>query len=233
MPLAGPPPTWLTFDCYGTLIRWDEGLLAAVEAILARHPGSSVDAATLIARYDAHEHRLEQQPPHRAFKEVAAEALRLAMDELGLPYAEDDIATLTGAIPRMGPFAEVPAALAELRRRYPLCIISNTDDDLIAGNVANIATPIDRVITAQQARVYKPSARIFDHAHGELGVGRDEVVHICASPHLDLAAARDIGFRCIWINRGSGRAPLDDYAPDAEFATLDGVVDEFTRLGWL
>jgi 2-haloacid dehalogenase len=53
-----------------------------------------------------------------------------------------------------------------------------------------------------------------------------------ASPHLDLAAARDIGFRCLWIDRGSGRRPLPDYKPDAVFPTLDRVPAFFAEIGW-
>jgi FMN phosphatase YigB (HAD superfamily) len=112
----GERPQWLTFDCYGTLIQWDEGLIAAVMS---------------------------------------------------------------------------------------LCIISNTDDDIIAGNVAQLGGHSDRVVTAEQA--YKPSREIFVHAHHALGVQKQDVVHICASPHLDLVAALDIGFRCIWIDRDTGR----------------------------
>ncbi len=88
---------------------------------------------------------------------------------------------------------------------FKLCIISNTDDAIIAGNVAQLGGHIDRVITAQQAQAYKPTRQIFEHAHKALGVTKDEIVHICASPHLDLAAARDLGFRCIWVDRGTGR----------------------------
>ena len=115
---------------------------------------------------------------------------------------------------------------------FRLCIVSNTDDDIIAGNVAQLGGSVDRVVTAQQARAYKPSRRIFEFAHGALGVAKEDVVHICASPHLDLAAARDMNFRCIWIDRGSGRKPLPDYTPDAVFPTLDRVPEAFRQWGW-
>ena len=107
---------------------------------------------------------------------------------------------------------------------FNLCIISNTDDDIIAGNVAQLGGHIDRVISAEQAGAYKPSRKIFEHAHSALGVGLDEVVHICASPHLDLAAAREMGFRCIWVDRGTGRKPLPDYSPNKTVQTLDWAV---------
>lgn len=231
--IPGTKPEWLTFDCYGTLIQWDEGLLAAVEAILARQSGPRIDAATLIHTYDRHEHALEAERPHKSFRTVAGEGLRRAMEELGLSYAPSDIETLTSSISRMPPFPEVVAALGELKAQgFRLCIVSNTDDDIIAGNVAQLGGHVDRVITAQQAQAYKPTREIFAYAHAALGVTKDEVVHICASPHLDHAAARDVGFRCIWIDRGTGRTLLPDYTPDAIFPTLDRVPDYFRTLGW-
>lgn len=234
MTLAGPKPKWLTFDCYGTLIQWDEGLLAAVDTILRRHSDKDIEPNELIAIYDRYEHELEQTPPHRSFREIAGTALRMAMRDLSLPYNAQDIETLTSGIALMPPFPEVVDTLARLKQAgFMLCIISNTDDDIIAGNVAQMGGHIDRVITAEQAAAYKPSAKIFNHAHAELGVGAADVVHICASPHLDLAAARDIGFRCIWINRGTARAPLRDYTPEAEFPRLDRVPGLFTELGWM
>jgi 2-haloacid dehalogenase len=231
--LSGPKPEWLTFDCYGTLIQWDEGLLAAVSQILAKHLGSNIDPATLIRVYDKYEHELEGERPHKSFRTVAGEGLRLAMEELKLSYSPEDIEILTGSISRMPPFPEVVEALGALKAQgFKLCIISNTDDDIIAGNVAQLGGHVDRVITAQQAEAYKPTQQIFDHAHTALGLNRADVVHICASPHLDLVAARDLGFRCIWIDRGTGRKPLPDYTPNAVFPTLDRVPPFLSSTNW-
>jgi 2-haloacid dehalogenase len=217
-------PKWLTFDCYGTLIQWDEGLLLAATRILAKSGGSSAAAKDLIAVYDRHEHALEEARPHRSFRPVAGEALTRAMAELGLAFEPADVEILTRSISQMPPFPEVVAALAALKQQgYSLCIISNTDDDIIAGNVAQLGGTIDRVITAEQAQAYKPSPVIFGYAHRALGVNADEIVHICASPHLDLTAARDGRFAAIWIDRGTGRKPLADFTPTAIFASLDRV----------
>ena len=228
-----PRPAWLTFDCYGTLIQWDEGLLAAVRRILSTKNAAEVDPVRLISIYDRHEHALEQTPPHRPFRTVAGEGLRLALDELGLQSDPDDIRILTDGIGEMPPFPEVIGALRRLKNAgFRLCIVSNTDDEIIARNVAQLEGLIDRVITAQQAGVYKPARGLFDHAHAQLGVSKDEVVHICASPHLDHAAARDVGFRCVWIDRGTGRKLLPDYTPDAILSTLDEVPALFESIGW-
>lgn len=156
------------------------------------------------------------------------------MHDLGLEYRPQDAALLTDSISAMPPFPEVVDTLALLKRAgFRLCIISNTDDAIIAGNVAQLGGHVDRVVTAEQAGAYKPSRRIFAHAHDSLGVTPDEVVHICASPHLDHAAARDIGFRCVWIDRGTGRQPLPDYRPDATVSTLDQVPGVLHQAGWM
>lgn len=231
-----PRPQWLTFDCYGTLIQWDEGLQGAVARILAANQRAqrAPTPARFLRIYDEHEHRLERTPPHRRFADITREALRLTMHDLGLEYRPQDAALLTDSISAMPPFPEVVDTLALLKRAgFRLCIISNTDDAIIAGNVAQLGGHVDRVVTAEQAGAYKPSRRIFAHAHDSLGVTPDEVVHICASPHLDHAAARDIGFRCVWIDRGTGRQPLPDYRPDATVSTLDQVPGVLHQAGWM
>lgn len=228
-----PRPEWLTFDCYGTLIQWDEGLKAVVAEILRDKGDHAADVNRLIEVYDRHEHRLEQTPPYRSFRQLSMQGLHLALEELGLASAPEDSQRLAEAIPRMPPFPEVVETLARLKAMgFKLCIVSNTDDDIIAGNVAQLGGHIDRVITAQQAGAYKPNPRLFDYAHQQLGVSRDQVVHICASPMLDHTAARDMHFRCVWIDRGTGRQLLPDYQPDAILSTLDQVVPLFKSLGW-
>ena len=231
----GPRPLWLTFDCYGTLIQWDEGLIAAAERIVLRHGIDGVSADDLVAVYDRYEHKFEADTPHRNFRTVAGSALKRAMADLGLPCDETDVEELTSSISAMPPYPEVSGALARLKGAgFKTCIISNTDDAIIAGNVAQLGPGvIDRVVTAEAAGAYKPSRRIFEHAWTLIGVTPQEVVHICASPHLDHAAARDLGFRCLWIDRGTGREMLRDYVPDMTLPTLDRVPAFFAWIGWM
>lgn len=233
MTLPGNRPSWLTFDCYGTLIQWDEGLLAAMNEILSAK-GGDIDQPAFIAVYDRYEHELEEQRPHRSFKQVNALALELAMKEFGLPFDGADADLLTSSIGRMPPFPEVVATLGKLKAAgFRLAIISNTDDAIIAGNVAQLGGFIDRVITAEQAEAYKPSPQIFRHAWKTLGIDMNDLVHICASPHLDLVAARELGFRAIWVDRGTGRKPLSDYRPNEIVPTLDKVPAILAANGWM
>jgi 2-haloalkanoic acid dehalogenase type II len=231
--LTGKKPTWLTFDCYGTLIQWDEGAHAAVARVLEKHGRTDVSIKALIARHDAREHLLEQAEPFMKFRQVVALSFVEAMAEFGIHTDQADFDLLIQSISAMPPHPEVVAALVDLKAMgFKLCIVSNTEDEVIAGNVAQLGGTIDRVITAEQAQAYKPSPRLFRHAWRELGVQVDEVVHICASPLLDLTAARELGFRCVWIDRSTGRQPPHDYRPHATLADLSGVPALFRSLGW-
>lgn len=233
MALNGPRPIWLTFDCYGTLIQWDEGLMAAMETILSRK-GRKIEAEDFIPVYDRHEHRLEQSRPHLSFAAVTAKALQLAMHDFSLEADASDAELLTSSIGRMPPFPEVVPTLRRLKEAgFRLAIISNTDDAIIAGNVAQLGGCIDRVITAQQAQAYKPSRQIFEHAWQALGVTKDDLVHICASPHLDLTAARNLHVRAVWVDRGTGRKAPTGFEPDEVAHGLDMVPGFFEKTGWL
>ena len=233
MNMAIKRPGWITFDCYGTLIQWDEGLLSYVQRLLASKGVEGIEADRFIKLYDQHEHRLEQTPPYQSFATISRLSMHKTLTELGKEYHSRDADGLIQRISWMPPFPEVPGTLKWLKSQgFKLCIISNTDDEIIAGNVAQLGGYIDRVITAQQAQAYKPDQRLFSHAHRELGVGIDGVLHICASPHLDLAAAREMGFRCVWIDRGTQRQPLPDYTPDAVLPDLAQVPDYIRSEGW-
>jgi 2-haloacid dehalogenase len=233
MPLSGKKPSWLTFDCYGTLIQWDEGVVNAIELILRKRGRSDIKVGDVLTWYDRREHELEQSRPFRKFREIVATSLAEAMAAYGVETDSTDLDVLIGGVSAMPPFPEVVQTLKTLKQHgYRLCIISNTEDAVIAGNVAQLGGTIDRVITAEQAEAYKPSPVLFNYAYEALDTNREDVVHICASPQLDLTAARDIGFRCVWIDRATGRKAPVDYSPNAILPNLSSVPDLFQGLGW-
>ena len=226
-------PEWLTFDCYGTLIQWDEGV-KGVAARVVKAKGGDADPEAIVEPYDQHESELEKNAPFKTFHQVAPAAFRMALGELGVNTTEADGQLLLDAIPGFSSFPETLDTLSALKAGgFRIALISNTDDDLIAGNVAQLGGYVDHVVTAQQARAYKPSRLIFEHALSALGIGYDRMVHVCASPGLDHVAARDQRFRCIWIDRGTYRKPLADYTADETLPTLAGLPDLFAKLGWM
>ena len=192
----------VTFDFYGTLVQWHEGVEACFRSIVRRHGQPTMDIAPLIHAFHGEGRRLRDTPPWRPDRDVLRESLNIALKEGGIAMADADVEILITGLSRLPAHADVPAALAALRAGgWRLAAISNTDDDLIAGSLPSLGLDLDAVVTAQQARAYKPDLRLFRHAHEVLGVTPQQTVHVAASQPLDMAVAKALGLRAYWVNR--------------------------------
>ncbi len=207
---------WATFDCYGTLVDWNEGIRRELERLLGDGRGGS-----LLARYHELEPRIQADDPTLSYRGVLAAALRQLAREEGAELASGDADALARSLPDWPVFPDVPAALAEARERgWRLCILSNSDRDLIEASIERIGVPFDRAIVASEIGSYKPS-----HGHWRAfatAVGRLPDVHVAASLYHDIAPARELGIPAVWINR------LDeptDLRPERELTTLAGLAE--------
>jgi 2-haloacid dehalogenase len=140
----------------------------------------------------------------------------------GLPYRKTDGEALVAAVPTFGPFPEVPGVLAQIKRNYPIVIISNTDDDLIGGNIERIGVAFDFVVTAEQARAYRPSRAAFEYLLRRVGRTPDQVIHVAQGFEYDIMPTHGLGMRRIWINRGRrrGSSAFMPYEEMADMSTL-------------
>lgn len=191
------PPTYLTFDCYGTLV--DFSLTPATLRTLGTRV-DDIDVSTFLA--DFTEIRYQAiLGEYRPYREVLRRSLAEAMQRYGLEYQTSDGDAIIAAVPTFGPLPDVPPALEQLGERCRLVIISNTEDDLIASNVRNIGVPFHRVITAEQARAYKPARAIFDYTLRELDCTPDDILHVAQGFLYDVVPTHQMGWKCVWINR--------------------------------
>jgi 2-haloacid dehalogenase len=225
--LLDPEPDTLTFDCYGTLIDWERGIADALGPILARH-GRPLDEDDLLERYALIESALEAGP-YLPYREVLRRALDAFGNALGFAPTSDEREALGGSVADWPAFADSPDALAKLKTRYRLVILSNVDDDLFAASAGRLGVAFDDVITAQQVGSYKPALRNFEVAIERVGP-RDRILHVAQSLFHDIAPARAVGLRAVWVNRRAGRpgpgatAP-SDARPEAEVPDLRTLAD--------
>lgn len=219
----------LTFDCYGTLIDWETGIRAALDAILASH-AVDVPPAELLSAYGELESELEHGP-HRPYRAILEDVVRGLGTRYGFTPTQAECAALPASVGTWPPFADSVAGLRTLARHYRLAVISNVDDDLFAGSARLLGDPFSEVITAQQAGSYKPSLNNFVVAEERLGVPRERWLHVAQSRFHDIAPAREYGLRSVWVNRQAGRSgatPISAAAPDWEvpdLATLAAAVE--------
>jgi 2-haloacid dehalogenase len=213
------PPRFVTFDCYDTLVEFP---IERVTRVILGARADRIDLAAFFADFEALRYRTTTFGPYRPYRDVLRDTLAQAMRQFGLPYRDEDGAALVAAVPTWGPFPDVPPALERLRTRCRLAIISNTDDDIIAGNVARIGVPFDHVVTAEQARAYKPSPVIFDHALQTLGCGPSDVLHVAQGFEYDIMPAHRLGWARVWINR-YGKVGDPAFGPYVELPDLAGL----------
>ncbi len=213
----------LTFDCYGTLIDWETGILAGLRTILGRHGAGRSDEA-LLTSYAVAEAAAEAGR-YRPYREILAEAARAVARDLGLEPAPGELDTFADSVGEWPAFPDSIAALTTLHDRFRLGVITNCDDDLFARSAARLETDFDWVVTAQQVGAYKPDRRGFDLAFERLGLPRDRILHVAQSLYHDHATAQRLGLRTVWIDRrhgrpGSGATPPAQARPDAVFPDM-------------
>lgn len=216
----------LTFDCYGTLIDWEAGILAGLRPVMARSGVEASDDA-LLETYARHEAALEAGP-YRTYREVLGLALHSVGADLGAAVTDDDAIAFGGSVVDWPAFPDSVEALAALHGRYRLGVLTNCDDDLFAGSSLHLGDPFDTVVTAQQVGAYKPSLRGFELVFERIGVPRDRILHVAQSLFHDHVPAKQLGLTTVWVDRrhgrhGSGATPPADATPDLvvpDMATL-------------
>jgi 2-haloacid dehalogenase len=207
---------WATFDCYGTLIDWNGGIGRQLERVFGAE-----NASHLLHRYHELEHAVQREQPAAPYREVLDVTLaRLAASEgLELPAADGD--ALSRSLPKWAAFPEVRGSLEDARARgWKLAILSNTDRDYIEASLKTIGVPFELAIVAGEIGSYKPAHRHWETFFAQTGADPAGHVHVGASLFHDIAPARELGLRTIWINR-LGEEP--EPQPDVELHTLDGL----------
>lgn len=214
----------LTFDCYGTLINWEAGILSALHHILSAH-SKKLDEATLLRLYGDFEHRSESGPfqPYRA---VLASVVHQFGAELKFTPTPEEIRSLPASLASWQPWPDTVAALRQLKTRFRLAILSNVDDDLFAATRPKLSVDFDEVITAQQAQAYKPSLRLFELALTRIQTPAHRVLHIGQSVYHDVIPAQSLGLATVWVNRPSARPGVGavksaDAKPDLTVRSLE------------
>ncbi len=219
----------LTFDCYGTLIDWETGIFSALRPILAAH-GKSITDSALLELYSDLEVEAERGE-FQSYREVLQSVVRGFGQRLGFTPTTAEIRSLPQSLATWRPFRDTVPALLELKKRYQLAVISNVDDDLFASTAPQLKVSFNHVITAGQARCYKPCLEIFKMAVTRIGVPPAHMLHIGQSIYHDVIPAKSLGISTVWVNRpsprpGAGAAKAASANPDLEVANLTTLLTQ-------
>lgn len=222
----------LTFDCYGTLINWEAGILRCLHRVLAVH-GRDLDDATILRLYGDFEARAEQGE-YRCYRDVLRSVVRQFGEEFGFIVSGEEADLLPESLQDWKPWPDTVGALQELKTRFRLAIVSNVDDDLFSATQPLLGVNFDQVVTAQQAQAYKPSLKIFELALNRVGAPADRILHVGQSLYHDVLPAQSLGVATVWVNRPSARSGVGavkavEGHPDLKVASLEELAASIRR----
>ena len=213
----------LSFDCYGTLIDWETGILSALRPILETHEVSA-DHHALLELYAKAETEIEAGS-YRPYCEVLKAVLSQIGDVLGFESSRNELESFSTSVMHWPAFTDSSKALRALATKYHLIILSNIDDDLFRFSQKLLGVEFDHVFTAQQIGSYKPSRQNFEYLIQHAGAPQHKILHVAQSLFHDIAPAKAIGISTVWVNRrqglaGLGATPSAEAAPDATVPDL-------------
>ncbi|ALM86958.1 haloacid dehalogenase [Bordetella sp. N] len=218
----------LTFDVYGTLIDWETGLNHALQKVFQAHgvQRSESEALQLFAQHEAQVGAGDYLP----YRDVLVETLKRVAHDLGFEPDDGELQALADSVGDWPAFEDSRAALLRLQRHFKLAVITNCDDEHFALSNRHLRIDFDYIITAEQARSYKPSLNNFRLALGTIGVRREEVLHVSESLFHDHVPARQLGLACVWIHRrqgrpGPGATPAAVAQPDFTYPDMRSFAD--------
>jgi 2-haloacid dehalogenase len=229
----------LTFDCYGTLIDWETGILDALEPLL--NAGElTLEPDTVLAEFARQEAAQEVATPAMLYRDLLSEVHRRLAREWHVPVPEALHRAFGASVPQWPVFADTPSALQYLARHFKLVILSNVDRDSFAGSNLKLGVKFDAICTAQDIGSYKPDARNFRYlieAVAKLGIDRGQILHTAQSLYHDHVPAKAAGLATAWIDRrdrrdggGATLSPADRPAYDFRFVSLKEMADAHRAL---
>lgn len=217
-----------TFDCYGTLIDWETGILETLQPIMRRY-GLSPSDNHLLETHARFEEELERGP-YQTYRNILAACLHGIANRYGFKPSPDEVLDFSASVEHWPAFPDSAKALADLKKRYRLAPITNCDDDLFAFSNRKLGVAFDWIITAQQVQAYKPSLFNFYYAFGKIGVPRENILHVAQSLFHDHVPAKQLGLESVWINRrmgkeGLGATPAAEAKPNLEVPDMKTLAE--------
>jgi len=218
MELLGFKPKYITFDCYGTLTNFqmNEAVRPLIEDVILPENTDRFLKDFRAYRID------EVLGEFKLYPLVLRDSWQRTCNRWRIQFKPSDVEAIIAALGSWGPHADVPEPLEKLAAHYPLVILSNAVDHILAGNVAKLGVDFHRVFTAEQAGAYKPRFQAFEYMLDQLDVGREEILHVSSHIWYDVIPAHELGIKHkVYVNRGYD--PSTPYYEYAETPDLTGV----------
>ncbi|EWG52097.1 haloacid dehalogenase, type II [Fusarium verticillioides 7600] len=202
----------LSFDCYGTLIDQESGMIRGLQPIISRLPFESdykKNPVLLIQRFHELTQVVEEGEPTLRYGSIVSRSFKSLANELNVSIPEEEMNHLVSLPGTWLPFPDTIPGLQILKKHYKLIILTNMDNVNASSTLKHLQpAEFDKVYTAEDIGSYKPAKGnfdyLFDHLRSDLHVDKDrgELLHVARSLTADHVPAKQFGIRSVWISRG-------------------------------
>jgi 2-haloacid dehalogenase len=216
------------FDQYGTVVDMQKGLTEAVTPYLKKKGWEGrPDAFVTWWRRTHFENSMIDallHKEHTSYREIGQRAVAYTLERAGIPYTTDEIRFLVAQIERLKPFPDVPKALARLKTRYKIAVLSNGDPDMLEASKPHHGIPFDAVISVAAANSFKPHVATYTKAAQIMEVRMDEVLFI-ANHAFDCIGAKAAGMHSAFIDRRKRPFGGTPHQPDIVVPDMKSLAD--------
>jgi len=216
------------FDQYGTVVDMQSGLVeVATPYLKSKGWTGRPDAFVTWWRRTHFENSMIDallHTTHTSYREIGQRAVAYTLERAGIEHTAQEVAELVEAIVRLKPFPDVPAALARMRTRYKLAVLSNGDPDMLENARAHHQVPFDAVISVAEAGSFKPHVVTYTTAARLMGVELHEVLFI-ANHAFDCIGAKSAGMRTAFIDRRSRPFGGTPHQPDVVMPDMQSLAE--------
>lgn len=225
----------LTFDCYGTLIDWESGILNALRPWIAQHNVTLTDVEILktFAKYESEQ---EMKTPRASYQQILIDTYKKMAKHFNIQWTEENALTFGRSVKDWPAFTDSLSAMQYLKNHYQLVILSNVDRASFSESNKKLGVIFDAIFTAQDIGSYKPDQRNFDYLLAELAkrdIRKNEILHVAQSLFHDHVPAKKLGLATCWVNRRNGQegwgatlSPPTHVKPDFEVKSLNDFVKQ-------
>lgn len=197
----------LTFDCYGTLIDWETGMVEGLKPLTSR-VARELSRDEILEAHARHESSQQKWTPAKRYPELLAVVHKRLAEEWGVDCGWAECEAYGRSVKDWPAFPDSPGALQYLKKHYKLVILSNVDNESFAASNEKLGVSFDAIYTAEDIGSYKPSDRNFDYMLEKLatkGIERHEILHTAESLFHDHGPANHHGLSSCWIYRRHGQ----------------------------
>lgn len=234
--------SFLSFDCYGTLIDWESGIWNAFQPVIQFNKRNDLMREDVLRNFALLESELQKNNPEMLYSEILYNVHKNFIKQHRLNSNEELDLNFGNSVPFWPAFHDTADALRKLKRKFKLIILSNVNVSGFMSSNRWLGVEFDEIYTAEHIGSYKPNISNFEYMLKNLekayNADKQKILHVAQSLFHDHAPAKECDMKTIWIDRqdlnnggnwGATKIVENQPQPDLIFSDLMSFANEAVK----